>query len=75
MNGELNMVCRCMLVDLLASTRRRPGRDGALVQVTVLDAVPDILDLTASIEGIIGRARHAYAVQGRDCTNNGGSRS
>lgn len=34
--------------------RRRHGRDGALVEVTVLDAVPDILDLTAKIEGDIG---------------------
>lgn len=33
--------------------RRRYGRDGALVEVTVLDAVPDILDLTAKIEGAI----------------------
>lgn len=31
--------------------RRRHGRDGALVEVTVLDAVPDILDLTDRIEG------------------------
>lgn len=34
--------------------RRRHGRDGALVEVTVLDAVPDILDLTDKIEGVIG---------------------
>ncbi|WP_234580940.1 hypothetical protein [Micromonospora sp. MH99] len=33
--------------------RRRYGRDGALVEVTVLDAVPDILDLTNKIEGTI----------------------
>jgi hypothetical protein len=33
--------------------RRRHGRDGALVEVTVLDAVPDILDLTDKIEGTI----------------------
>jgi hypothetical protein len=33
--------------------RRRYGRDGALVGVTVLDAVPDILDLTDRIEGAI----------------------
>jgi hypothetical protein len=33
--------------------RRRYGRDGALVEVTVLDAVPDILDLTDKIEGNI----------------------
>jgi hypothetical protein len=31
--------------------RRRHGRDGALVEVTVLDAVPDVLDLTVRIEG------------------------
>ncbi|MEU5931133.1 hypothetical protein [Micromonospora sp. NPDC047187] len=31
--------------------RRRFGRDGALVEVTVLGAVPDILDLTDKIEG------------------------
>jgi hypothetical protein len=31
--------------------RRRHGSDGALVEVTVLDAVPDILDLTDKIEG------------------------
>ncbi|WP_127503044.1 DUF7002 family protein [Actinoplanes solisilvae] len=31
--------------------RRRHGRDGALVEVTVLDAVPDVLDLTIKIEG------------------------
>lgn len=34
--------------------RRRYGRGGALVEVTVLDAVPDILDLTKKIEGAIG---------------------
>ena len=34
--------------------RRRHGRDGALVEVTVLDAVPDILDLTDKIEGAHG---------------------
>jgi hypothetical protein len=34
--------------------RRRHGRDGALVEVTVLDAVPEILDLTDKIEGAIG---------------------
>jgi hypothetical protein len=33
--------------------RRLHGRDGALVEVTVLDAVPDILDLTDKIEGTI----------------------
>jgi hypothetical protein len=33
--------------------RRRHGHDGALAEVTVLDAVPDILDLTAKIEGTI----------------------
>ncbi|MER7892415.1 hypothetical protein ABTX15_21595 [Micromonospora sp. NPDC094482] len=33
--------------------RRRYGRDGALVEVTVLDAVPDILDLTNEIEGAV----------------------
>jgi len=33
--------------------RRRYGRDGALVEVTVLEAVPDILDLTDKIEGTI----------------------
>ncbi|WP_285560439.1 DUF7002 family protein [Actinoplanes regularis] len=33
--------------------RRRHGRDGALVEVTVLDAVPDILDLIDRIEGDI----------------------
>jgi len=33
--------------------RRRHGRNGALVEVTVLDAVPDILDLTDKIEGTI----------------------
>ncbi|WFE26630.1 hypothetical protein O7623_25560 [Solwaraspora sp. WMMD791] len=32
--------------------RRRHGRDGALVEVTVLDAVPDILDLTDRIDGL-----------------------
>jgi hypothetical protein len=32
--------------------RRLYGRDGALVEVTVLDAVPDILDLTDKIEGV-----------------------
>ncbi|MFI7284107.1 DUF7002 family protein [Micromonospora chersina] len=37
-----------------AEYRRRYGRDGALVEVTVLDAVPDILDLTDKIEGNIG---------------------
>jgi hypothetical protein len=31
--------------------RRRHGLGGALVEVTVLDAVPDILDLTDKIEG------------------------
>ncbi|MEV6374769.1 DUF7002 family protein [Micromonospora musae] len=36
-----------------AEYRRRYGRDGALVEVTVLDAVPDILDLTDKIEGAI----------------------
>lgn len=34
--------------------RRRFGGDGALVEVTVLDAVPDILDLTNKIEGATG---------------------
>lgn len=34
--------------------QRRHGRDGALVEVTVLDAVPDILDLTDKIEGHTG---------------------
>jgi hypothetical protein len=34
--------------------RRRYGRDGALVGVTVLDAVPDILDLTNEVEGATG---------------------
>nr|WP_221381987.1 hypothetical protein [Actinoplanes polyasparticus] len=34
--------------------RRRHGRDGALVEVTVLDAVADILDLTDEIEGAAG---------------------
>lgn len=34
--------------------RRRHGPDGALVEVTVLDAVPDILDLTDRIEGADG---------------------
>jgi hypothetical protein len=33
--------------------RRRHGRDGALAEVTVLDAIPDILDLTDKIEGTI----------------------
>jgi hypothetical protein len=33
--------------------RRRYGRQGALVEVTVLDAVPDILDLTDRIENAI----------------------
>lgn len=33
--------------------RRRHGRDGALVEVTVLDAVPDILDLNDRVEGAI----------------------
>jgi hypothetical protein len=33
--------------------RRRYGRDGALVEVTVLDAVPGIHDLTDKIEGNI----------------------
>ncbi|GHJ54598.1 hypothetical protein Nm8I071_39050 [Nonomuraea sp. TT08I-71] len=37
-----------------AEYRRRYGRDSALVEVTVLDAVPDILDLTDKIEGTIG---------------------
>ncbi|MET8833542.1 hypothetical protein ABZV78_06465 [Micromonospora sp. NPDC004540] len=37
-----------------AEYRRRYGRDGALVEVTVLGAVPDILDLTDKIEGTIG---------------------
>jgi hypothetical protein len=32
---------------------RRHGRDGALVEVTVLDAVPDILDLIDMMEGAI----------------------
>lgn len=36
-----------------AEYRRRYGRDGALVEITVLDAVPDILDLTDKIEGAI----------------------
>lgn len=35
---------------------RRFGRDGALVEVTVLGAVPDILDLTDKIEGAINWA-------------------
>jgi hypothetical protein len=35
--------------------RRQYGRDGALVEVTVLDAVPDILDLTNKIEGAVRR--------------------
>jgi hypothetical protein len=34
--------------------RLRHGRDGALVEVTVLDAVPDILDLIDKIEGAGG---------------------
>ncbi|GIJ50943.1 hypothetical protein Val02_78290 [Virgisporangium aliadipatigenens] len=34
--------------------RRRHGRDNALVEVTVIDVVPDILDLTDTIEGAIG---------------------
>lgn len=34
-----------------ADYRRRHGNDGALVEVTVLNAVPDILDLTTKIEG------------------------
>jgi hypothetical protein len=34
--------------------RRRYGRAGALVEVTVLDAVPDILDLTNKVEGAVG---------------------
>jgi hypothetical protein len=34
--------------------RRRHGRDGALVEVTVLDAVPDVLDLIDRIEGAPG---------------------
>jgi hypothetical protein len=34
--------------------RRRYGRGGALVEVTVLDAVPDILDLTNKIENATG---------------------
>jgi hypothetical protein len=34
--------------------RRRHGRDGALVEVTVLDAVPDVLDLVDEIEGAAG---------------------
>ena len=33
--------------------RRRYGRDGALVEVTVSNAVRDILDLTNKIEGTI----------------------
>jgi hypothetical protein len=33
--------------------RRRYGRDGALVEITVLDAVPDVLDLTERIEGTL----------------------
>jgi hypothetical protein len=36
--------------------RRRYGRGGALVEVTVLDAVPDILDLIDKIEGATGCA-------------------
>lgn len=36
-----------------AEYSRRYGRDGALVEVTVLDAVPDILDVTDKIEGAI----------------------
>ncbi|NGM14169.1 hypothetical protein ENC19_16560 [Verrucosispora sp. CWR15] len=36
-----------------AEYRRRYGRDGALVEVTVVDAVPDILDLIDKIEGAI----------------------
>ncbi|MEU4242362.1 hypothetical protein [Actinoplanes sp. NPDC026619] len=39
--------------------RRRHGRDGALVEVTVLEAVPDILDLTGRIEGAVEGARPA----------------
>lgn len=31
--------------------RRRHGRNGALVEITVLNAVPDILELTNKIEG------------------------
>lgn len=34
--------------------RRRHGRDGALAEVTVLDAVPDILDLADKVEGATG---------------------
>lgn len=34
--------------------RRRYGSDGALVEVTVLDAVPDVLNLTTKIEGPVG---------------------
>ena len=34
--------------------RRQHGSGGALVEVTVLDAVPDILNLTEKIEGAIG---------------------
>ena len=37
--------------------RRLYGRDGALVEVTVLDAVPDILELTTRIEGADGPVR------------------
>jgi hypothetical protein len=33
--------------------RRQYGGDGALVEVTVLDAVPDILDLIDKVEGVI----------------------
>jgi hypothetical protein len=34
--------------------RRLHGRDGALVEVTVLDAVADVLDLTVEVEGAVG---------------------
>lgn len=36
--------------------------DGALVAVTVLDAVPDIVDLIDKIEGAIDSAKHRPAV-------------
>jgi hypothetical protein len=35
-----------------ANYRSRYGRNGALAEVTVLDAVPDVLDLTVEIEHV-----------------------
>ena len=35
-----------------AEYRRRYGREGALAEVTVLDAVPDVLELAVEVEHV-----------------------